>query len=32
VSVERTPSTVIVDSVMTLFRVGFSVGGNLVAF
>jgi polysaccharide biosynthesis/export protein len=32
VSVERTPSTVMVDSVMTLFRVGFSVGGNLVAF
>jgi polysaccharide export outer membrane protein len=32
VSVERTPSTVIVDSVMTMFRVGFSVGGNLVAF
>lgn len=32
VSVERTPSTVIVDSMMTMFRVGFSVGGNLVAF
>jgi protein involved in polysaccharide export with SLBB domain len=32
VSVERTPSTVFVDSVMTMFRVGFSVGGNLVAF
>ncbi len=32
VSVERTPSTVIVDSVMTMFRVGVSVGGNLVAF
>jgi polysaccharide export outer membrane protein len=32
VSIERTPSTVIVDSVMTMFRVGFSVGGNLVAF
>jgi polysaccharide export outer membrane protein len=32
VSVERTPSTIIVDSVMTMFRVGFSVGGNLVAF
>jgi polysaccharide export outer membrane protein len=32
VSVERTPSTVLVDSVMTMFRVGFSVGGNLVAF
>lgn len=32
VSVERTASTVIVDSVMTMFRVGFSVGGNLVAF
>jgi polysaccharide export outer membrane protein len=32
VSVERTPSTIFVDSVMTMFRVGFSVGGNLVAF
>lgn len=32
VSVERTPSTVLVDSMMTMFRVGFSVGGNLVAF
>lgn len=32
VSVERTPSTVIVDSVMSMFRVGLSVGGNLVAF
>lgn len=32
VSVERTPSTVMVDSIMTMFRVGFSVGGNLVAF
>lgn len=32
VSVERTPSTVVVDSIMTMFRVGFSVGGNLVAF
>jgi polysaccharide export outer membrane protein len=32
VSVERTVTTVCVDSVMTMFRVGFSVGGNLVAF
>jgi protein involved in polysaccharide export with SLBB domain len=32
VSVERTMSTVMVDTVMTVFRVGFSVGGNLVAF
>ena len=32
VSVERTMSTVMVDSLMTMFRVGFSVGGNLVAF
>jgi polysaccharide export outer membrane protein len=32
VSVERTMSTVVVDSIMTMFRVGFSVGGNLVAF
>lgn len=32
VSVERTPTTMCVDTVMTLFRVGFSVGGNLVAF
>jgi polysaccharide export outer membrane protein len=32
VSVERTMSTMMVDSVMTMFRVGFSVGGNLVAF
>ena len=32
VSVERTMSTVMVDSIMTMFRVGFSVGGNLVAF
>jgi polysaccharide export outer membrane protein len=32
VSVERTASTVMVDSVMTMFRGGFSVGGNLVAF
>ena len=32
VSVERTMSTVCVDSVMTMFRVGFSLGGNLLAF
>ncbi len=32
VSVERTASTVVVDSMMTMFRIGFSVGGNLVAF
>ncbi len=32
VSVERTMSTVMVDTVMTVFRVGFSVGGSLVAF
>ena len=32
VTVERTPSTVVVDTAMSLFRVGVSVGGNLVAF
>jgi polysaccharide export outer membrane protein len=32
VSVERTVSTVVVDSAMSVFRVGLSVGGNLVAF
>jgi polysaccharide export outer membrane protein len=32
VSVERTVTTMCVDSVLTIFRVGFSVGGNLVAF
>ncbi len=32
VSVERTVNTVVVDTAMSLFRVGVSVGGNLVAF
>jgi len=32
VSVERTMTTMCVDTVMSLFRVGVSVGGNLVAF
>lgn len=32
VSVERTMSTVMVDSAMTIFRIGVNVGGNLVAF
>ena len=32
VSVERTMSTVVVDSAMTIFRVGVNVGGSLVAF
>ena len=32
VTVERTMSTVVVDTAMSLFRVGVNVGGNLVAF
>jgi polysaccharide biosynthesis/export protein len=32
VSVERTMSTMMVDTAMSLFRVGVSVGGNLVSF
>jgi len=32
VSVERTPTTMCVDTVMSLFRIGFSLGGSLVAF
>lgn len=32
VSVERTMATMCVDTMMSLFRVGVNVGGNLVAF
>ncbi|MGD9633452.1 MAG: SLBB domain-containing protein [Pirellulales bacterium] len=32
VSVERTMTTICVDTMMSLFRVGVNVGGNLVAF